>query len=90
MTTKNGSHDWLPFFCLLAETNFVDAWRLFALLGSEGERDALFLQGGGQIDNSKTLTVQTDGVEWLTIDADDDTFKGSKALQTQHVGTLCL
>jgi hypothetical protein len=26
----------------------VDAWRLFALLGSEGERDALFLQGGEQ------------------------------------------
>ena len=24
----------------------MDAWRLFALLGSEGERDALFLQGG--------------------------------------------
>jgi hypothetical protein len=28
----------------------VDAWRLLALLGSEGERDALLLQGSGQID----------------------------------------
>ena len=37
----------------------MDAWRLLALLGSEGERDALFLQGGGLIDEGNARGTGT-------------------------------